>query len=444
MRSARYTQWVSYGLLAVAVGCTALARDYEQPQVSPDQVRRQQTQEELAARRQIEQWDQARQTAQQLHARALKAQELLASLKQRTDSFFARMETLLDSDAGKRLARDPIGVQLYKGLRDYPSVSRVEIAERVDLASALVNRLTLIQSGPEIGIVPNQETQDQVNELFFWVQDRSKAIERDTSRLDDIVRQAPGDFDVAKAKTLRVVLDEMDAQFYAMLVEYRMQGAEKAVPAVKEMVIDAAYLRQMERARAEEEVRRKEVEAQILKIKTDSETAMLRQKAEADRKLFEAQKKYDDALAELERLRKDAEVARQVADNDATLARDAQLDESERKRKIALAQSTEVKTMLAPFLAHGYWQPGSSMPSYTKGPISLSKLRAQGALQPSSAGLDRLIRVACDHHDKERPRWGVYTGLANLSALELDQIRQAQQYLIDLADVMVDLGMLAP
>jgi hypothetical protein len=84
------------------------------------------------------------------------------------------------------------------------------------------------------------------------------------------------------------------------------------------------------------------------------------------------------------------------------------------------------------------------VPAYEKGPVSLSKLQAMHALRPSTPGLRALLAAGTAVRDKERPRWSFPKTLQQLNSQELDQLKQAQQYLIDLGDIMVELGMLAP
>lgn len=443
MGTVRITKQISCGLMTLLVGCTALAGDSQHRPASPGELRRQYTQDEVSDRRQAEQLDQARQTTRSLHARALKTQELFVVLKQQAESFFSRMDTLLHSDEGKRLARDPVGTRVYQGLKDYPAVTLNEIKERTEAASALANRLASLQSGPEVNLTPSQETQDQVNELYFWVTARQEDIKGDIAALNDAVRRAPTDFDPANAKTLQVILEEIDAEFYRLLSEYRMQGERRATREVKQIVVDAAYLRRVESARAEEQVRRKEMEAEWLRKQTQAQTALLERMGEMDQQLSEAKIKYDDAVAEIERLRKQAEVNRQVADSDATIKRDSQLSDAERRRNIALAKSPEVAQLLAPFLTPGYWQVTEHKPSYQKQPLSYSQIVAKGALNRTSEGLQTLLTIGINRNDKGRPRWGYRHILKQLSEPEHEQLRQAQEYLITLGPIMVELGMLA-
>jgi hypothetical protein len=45
--------------------------------------------------------------------------------------------------------------------------------------------------------------------------------------------------------------------------------------------------------------------------------------------------------------------------------------------------------------------------------------------------------------DKERPRWSFHARYIDLTAAEHEQIRQAQEYLIQLGDILEELGLLS-
>ncbi len=69
---------------------------------------------------------------------------------------------------------------------------------------------------------------------------------------------------------------------------------------------------------------------------------------------------------------------------------------------------------------------------------------AGGALQPTVGGLHKLMKLGRDKKDEERPRWGYPQRINKLSSEQRDELKRAQEYLIDLGVVMVELGMLAP
>lgn len=206
----------------------------------------------------------------------------------------------------------------------------------------------------------------------------------------------------------------------------------------------ASHVAMLEKAVAEAERIKLQAEAEKESQKLDYEFKLMQQRQEAERERYKAEKERDDLLAELERFRQDDTVNRTVQDIKAGLKRDSTLQDAIRLERIAKAKTVEVQQILAPFIAKGYYQPGLYKPAFESQPISLSKLNAFGALEPSVKGLDKLIEVATKKTDKERPRWPYSKFLTRLRPEEITRIKQAQAYLIELGDVMVELGMLAP
>src|SRR5262249_20718639 len=105
--------------------------------------------------------------------------------------------------------------------------------------------------------------------------------------------------------------------------------------------------------------------------------------------------------------------------------------------------------LLAPFLAKGYWQPGDKIGRNTDlVPISYSKLTSFGALQPGSNGIKKLLQVATNDikygiFDKERPRWPYTSDMRKIKGEQLEEVKKAQQLLIELGEVMVQEGLLS-
>ena len=75
-------------------------------------------------------------------------------------------------------------------------------------------------------------------------------------------------------------------------------------------------------------------------------------------------------------------------------------------------------------------------------PMSLSELRASGALDPSTKGINALILVA-NRGENDRPHWGKIRTVATATDDAVATAKKAQQYLIDLGDALVAEGMLS-
>ena len=109
----------------------------------------------------------------------------------------------------------------------------------------------------------------------------------------------------------------------------------------------------------------------------------------------------------------------------------------------ALLKEGKTRQLLAPFITPGYFQPDRSI-SAKKVPISYSKLVSAGCLEESERGLDRLRNLVKDNTDKVRPRWDVNQYLENLPTESYEKLVNAQTFLRDHGELMVELGALSP
>jgi len=106
------------------------------------------------------------------------------------------------------------------------------------------------------------------------------------------------------------------------------------------------------------------------------------------------------------------------------------------------ASDPQIKAKLAPFITPGLWQIKGLTTTDFK-PLSYTQLQTAGALDSSS--LHKFVAIARNHYDKVRPRW-------NFSSLNIDRCKpeevksakEAQDLLIELGPVLVDMGLLQP
>jgi hypothetical protein len=124
---------------------------------------------------------------------------------------------------------------------------------------------------------------------------------------------------------------------------------------------------------------------------------------------------------------------------------------AEEKRQEALkiplrqrASDPALKALLAPFITPGYHQLKGS--SYDKAPLSYTDLQGCGALEASLPGLTKLVQIATYVGDRERPRWELRGGRLGWGHFQesIEKAKEAQQALIELGPVLVELGMLSP
>jgi len=122
-------------------------------------------------------------------------------------------------------------------------------------------------------------------------------------------------------------------------------------------------------------------------------------------------------------------------------------DQQEEARKIELrrkAQDPHIQGLLAPFTTPGYRQYRSTSPE--RQPFSYTQLQSCGALAPTMTGLHRLAELGIADLYRERPRWKVRGGLQAWSKFpeSIEQIKEAQEALIELGPVLVELNLLSP
>jgi hypothetical protein len=314
---------------------------------------------------------------------------------------WAAIESLLDDERGKTIAADEKHIlgfrSAYEATRPTMQDGDV-IRTRVELLldpinKALAENQNLIAPGPEL--------RRKLAEDSTAASGLVTAYRDPRNRIDSILRQATAEGRCATS-TLRSAIKDLDHREERERTQ-KIAEAEEA-------------------ARKEKDDRLAAEKAQT--IRQESEDIAKQLKADREARMKEA----------------DAAVIRAKTD-------------AENTRRKALAQSSEVRRLLAPFTAPGVWQPGQRTPNLEKTPVSLTALQKFGALQPNDSGLKKLwycgnakarygtMRVS---EDTMRPRWGYGVAFEKLSPNELREIRQAQQYLIDLGDVLVETNMLAP
>ena len=145
------------------------------------------------------------------------------------------------------------------------------------------------------------------------------------------------------------------------------------------------------------------------------------------------------AAAETERILSEAKLKAAMV----KVVSDGAVDEARKVQLRAKAQSPEIQAKLAPFITPGRFQ--ISGMSYEKLPLSYRALMQSGALLQSEVGLTKLTKIAYTRADKDRPRWhfhyDVATGWKNQPA-EREMVMEAQQLLIELGPVLVEMKLL--
>lgn len=211
-------------------------------------------------------------------------------------------------------------------------------------------------------------------------------------------------------------------------------------------------LNQSELAAKQEAIVKKTTEARVEGVaslaQAEAQRVVEQAKAEAARIVAEAnetkaQRERDAALKIAES---------KLADTKAQVAVQNTLDEATRAVLRKRASDPSVQAALAPLITPGLWTPAAGSGAFKlieKKPLSLSALKAAGALNPDANGLKALVHIACNYYN-DRPKWGdIHFKNTNLSAFQKDPQRVAlaaerQKILIEVAPVLVEMKLLEP
>ena len=369
---------------------------------------------------------------------------LLAELETRTTEHERHLQELLTSDEGKRLAADPIGLMTYVRIGEEPRLALDEIRLRRRHADESLKRLQAELNGPGTGWLPDDRQREETRRLTAWTQGRLDAIERQQTWLAAALAREPKPIDLAKARTLQQALRDEQAREIASWVDSRSEGREQAREESKQVIRDTARMAELQKAQAESERLLKETRDRIESMQREYERTLTLRKQEEQRRQAEVELEYQNTVAKLQRTLSEAAAARHAEDAAVAIRTQKVISAADKKLLIQKCSDPDVRTVLAPFLSPGYTQPGSFTQVPQKQPISLSKLRAFGALEPDRDGFVHLIQVATHFSDKTRPRWSCSPNFDRLSAEQIEMVRRAQNYLSELGEVMVEQGMLAP
>jgi hypothetical protein len=371
----------------------------------------------------------------------------LGALESEAATLLGRLETLRTDAQGIRLTTNLDAVRGIAELMDKPIVNMATLrAHSTSMREELASTRKLIDE-PQVGFVPDERKQQDVLLTQDWAQRHLAIVRERSSWLDSVTRAAPQDPGLGSAASLEEAMQEYRAEAVAMLSRLREKARGEVKAEAEEQIVQAARLVELERSKATAEQLLREAREDMERARIGFDGEMKRLKSAAQTEWTQREIEYRATIADLEGklLLANAEQQKKQTQNEI----DVQRIERERQRLSLRERCNEagVQAALAPFLAKGYTQPGSNSPGVALQPISFSKLRSCGALEPGPQGVSRLIRVAVWKGDTERPRWPYPE---NVSAVEkrfkggLARVTEAQQLLIELGDTLVELEMLAP
>ncbi len=432
--------------LAIPVGGTAFGQ-----QVTPEDLNREARAEERLRRQKEAEEQVTRAKTEAFLAEARGVAVTLASLESTSKGLFDRVAALLGDDDGKRLAQHKSSFMGILDMQQRPPVSIEDILARKRGVDTLVTGLESELKRTSVGYVPPESQEHKLVTDEIWASERLGKVIALQGWLDHALSSAP-QVDLKKARTLQQVLDGYVALEHDRYLRALSDAEEDARDEKTRIIRENARIATLERTRAAAERRLADALAEIETMKIEQKSTERRRKAKERERQVSEEIRYNDLLAELERERKDADVRREAQDKEAEIERNRVKKAAERKVLREKAQSKEVRAVLYPFFDTGYWQPGFTRKrrGTERTVISLSALKEYGALQPGPRGLEKLLECGNARvggrasPDKERAKWGFKGKLKNLSTEDYEQLLKAQQYLIELGDVLVEVELLTP
>lgn len=427
--------------VALTIGLFLSPAALAQP-ASAEQQQEAARQNEARRRAEQDQLDRVRRLKERFLSQLQETTVALPKLAADNEAFTKQITELLTSDDGKRIAQDPINFPVFLDLYEHPIATAAEINVRQKAVASILEGVKAEMKLIDVGYVPSPETHQEATSLYLWTNEHAARLVVAQAAIKTALQQAPKIAEPAKAPTLTQAIEQYRAKKLQSIADLRLKGEQAAEKEAKQIVIDAAFAAKLEQAQAERDRIKAQSDTLIAQMKA-LELELLQVKAEAEKKQFAAEKTYADAQAQIERLKKDAATSRAAQDTEADIARNKVVDDTKRKEQIALMKSKEVQELLAPFFAKGFWLPGTGPGSRTSQPMSLSELSAYGALKPDTSGLGRLLTVGTSTRDKDRPRWSYGHPLDRLTASDREKLVKAQNYLIEMGELMVQEGLLA-
>jgi hypothetical protein len=362
--------------------------------------------------------------------------------------YHSRIGEVLQSEAGNRIAASDGLILEYELLRGAQAPAPVDGGRLMALAHDVEGRCAAAVAMQGVIAGPVRQDAEMVAEQLARVAVADEALAGAERALSSLVKRAEavGAGPTNLAEALRLRREQQDAGVRSRLKEEADRIAKKEADE-KAKVLAAG----LERKAA------KDVEALQAQLRQAEDREALRLQNAEQAHLQEVAKLKAESAAQLEKQAADAAAARLKFDRDMERAeREAQRvrEEMAAERLTMRCSSPEVRQVLAPFLAAGYWQPSDQMDDrIEKRPISLSLLQGCQALSPTAVGLGKLYEIAASGADRERPRWRAYDTAISADHIKgswfvdhpeaLELAKQAQAMLVELGPHLVARNMLA-
>ncbi len=390
-----------------------------------------------------------------------KLAQVVEQAQKQIDAFEAarrEREELLATNGREIAARDELLTKYEVIERQHPAPQFETGAVRALLATAATRSAALaLQDG--VPAAPSPELKQSVDTALA---ETTAALKSQTAAnlavralaaeaVEDGVPAA--DVDIQEALHRRVQRAEQERQ--KALAEAEELGRQKAESQIREIAareaeentkieVDAATrafdqqqetIKRLHDQREAAQKAKDEELVRILNAQLEKEIAELRGEAG----LAEAEVKVAEAAASAKKSEKELEAERIAA-------------ETEKNRLREKAKTREVANALAPFVGKGYWQPGRAVPGRDAAGISLTAIKAEGALDPSPTGMRQLYHIGANPKNDRPGGWAqedrmvgkpLEAWLKNKPGAR-DTARKAQDILLELGDILVEVGLLSP
>lgn len=338
------------------------------------------------------------------------ARQSLKTLKTLQVDWQAKEVSLLSGDSGRRVAASPAHLALVAGILEQERPSGPQVLEWELALGALAAPIDQSARDEKTLIVISPDHVQMLTDLSQQLTKAVAEVEQQQLLLTAVLRETaavhPGE------TTLELVLTERKEQLEkdrAARVEQALADARASAEADQ-----VARLSKAEREVVEAETRRQELVARERKNQIDAlarkEQAQITEETRV--KAIQKQAAIDGLAAEAAAVEK--------------AIHEAQL---EREFDKALP---EIQKLLSVFMSSS----GKYTEDGTPGPVPLSYIRAQGALEPSANGRQQLIFLVTY---SDRP-----VGVLANNQNALGYFAEAQKMLIKYGDLMVKRGLLAP
>jgi hypothetical protein len=355
-----------------------------------------------------------------------------------------RLAGLMTNAEGKRLAAtlDPILARDVITYTDTPAIDPATLQANTKQAAALVDQLKAEREHITPGYVPPEGIITEAHSLSNWADEAMAKVKTRNTWIDCQLTAVVPAFDEKTAPTLQNVIKEFRRREVDSWAAARKAGIDQAKVPGEAAITEAARTAELEKML--QEARQKLAQAQ---------TDLAQQKSEHDAAIARQRDSYTQAEADLRRQLTESAARRQVQEAQTDAIAKQGNTAAEKVKLTQEAKDPAIQTLLAPLLAKGHSQPGSTERQLEATPVSLSKLRAFGALERSEKGLTQLARAGMKKFGTtaalksnplyDRPEWGYPVSWSKWSQDQRDALLKAQDALNRLGPTLVEMGLLA-